>query len=149
MEALRAAAAEEQQGLARWIVGQYGRPAEALFALVDAGHGADALPLGLVCDALWSSDDPDARRAQGRIDQYFGHLDDDLAIRAFADAAVQVRGHACCADRERPVRQQAHAVLDRAEELLVQFDASGQRRPQRHPAHRLRAPAGRRGRTRC
>ncbi|MGA3563761.1 BREX-2 system phosphatase PglZ [Melissospora conviva] len=123
VKALRLLRTEEQQGLARWIAGQYGRPAKALIALVDAGHGADALPLGLVCEAIWSNEDPDARRAQGRIDQYFGHLDDDLAIRALAEVTVQIVA-TMLTDRERTVRQQAHAVLDRAEELLLQFHAA-------------------------
>ncbi|WP_147427222.1 BREX-2 system phosphatase PglZ [Micromonospora globbae] len=115
---------EERDGLVRWLVEQFGRPARALFALVDAGRGADALPLGLVCDALWTSDNPDAVRAQGRIDQYFGKLDDDAAVRALAEVAVQVVG-ALLADRDADLRRQGHAVLDRAEQLLVLFNAVG------------------------
>ncbi|MER7441265.1 BREX-2 system phosphatase PglZ [Micromonospora avicenniae] len=115
---------EERDGLVRWLVEQFGRPARALFALVDAGRGADALPLGLVCDALWTSDTPDAARSQGRIDQYFGKLDDDAAVRALADVAVQVVG-AMLADRDGRVRRQGHAVLDRAEQLLILFNAAG------------------------
>lgn len=115
---------EERDGLARWLVEQFDRPARALFALVDAGRGADALPLGLVCDALWTTDTPDAVRAQGRVDQYFGNLDDDGAVRGLADAAVQVVG-AMLADRDADVRRQGHAVLDRAEQLLILFNAAG------------------------
>ncbi|RKN15241.1 BREX-2 system phosphatase PglZ [Micromonospora musae] len=112
----------EQDGLARWLVEQFGRPAKALFALVDAGHGTDALPLGLVCDAIWSTDSADAVRARGRIDQYFGSIDDDATVRAFAAAAVQVVS-ALLASGSGKVRRQGHAVLDRAEELLIQFNA--------------------------
>ncbi|MFE0590677.1 BREX-2 system phosphatase PglZ [Micromonospora echinospora] len=115
---------EERHGLARWLVEQFGRPAQALFALVAAGRGADALPLGLVCDALWTSDSPEAVRAQGRVDQYFGNLDDDVTVSGFADAAVQVVG-AMLADREKSVRRQGHAVLDRAEHLLMMLGATG------------------------
>ncbi|MFI7609387.1 BREX-2 system phosphatase PglZ [Micromonospora sp. NPDC049366] len=112
----------EQDGLARWLEEQFGRPAKALFALVAAGHGADALPLGLVCDAIWSTDNAEAVRTQGRIDQYFGNLDDDATVRAFAAAAGQVVT-ALLAARSGKVRRQGHAVLDRAEELLIQFNA--------------------------
>ncbi|MFG2169491.1 BREX-2 system phosphatase PglZ [Micromonospora chersina] len=115
---------DERDGLARWLVEQFGRPARALFALVEAGRGADALPLGLVCDALWTTDTPDAVRAQGRVDQYVGNLDDDGAVRGLADAAVQVVG-AMLADRDADVRRQGHAVLDRAEQLLILFNAAG------------------------
>jgi hypothetical protein len=115
----------ERAGLARWLASTFGRPARALFALVAAGHGADALPLGLVCDALWTTDVPDAIRARGRVDTYFGDLNpDDQIIRSFAAAAVQVVSGMLAA-RDATVRRQGHAVLDRAEELLVQFGAAG------------------------
>ncbi|MFG3698074.1 BREX-2 system phosphatase PglZ [Micromonospora sp. NPDC047620] len=115
---------EEQDGLARWLAEQFGRPAKALFALIAAGHGTEALPLGLVCDALWSTDSADAVRAQGRVDQYFGSLNDDATVRSFADAAVQVATGLLVAPKKEP-RRQGHAVLDRAEELLIQFNAAG------------------------
>lgn len=115
---------DEREGLARWLIEQFGHPARALFALVDAGRGADALPLGLVCDALWTTDTPDAVRAQGRVDQYFGNLDDDAAVRGLAEAAVQVVG-AMLTDRSAEIRRQGHAVLDRAEQLLILFNAAG------------------------
>ncbi|MFG3644134.1 BREX-2 system phosphatase PglZ [Micromonospora sp. NPDC047762] len=113
----------ERNGLARWLLEQFGRPAKALFALVDAGHGNEALPLGLVCDALWSSESADSVRAQGRIDQYFGNLNDDATVRSFATAAVQVVGALLNAPRAA-VRRDGHAILDRAEQLLIQFSAA-------------------------
>jgi hypothetical protein len=110
----------EQEGLKHWLTGQYGSPARALFALVNAGHGDDALPLGLVCHAVWRAGDNEAMRARGRIDQYFGKLDDDATIIGFADTVVQVvRGMLS----EPEARRHGHAVLDRAEELLIQFGA--------------------------
>ncbi|MFV2102970.1 BREX-2 system phosphatase PglZ [Micromonospora sp. LOL_024] len=115
---------EERDGLARWLVERFGRPARAIFALVDVGRGADALPLGLVCDALWSTDSPEAVRGQGRIDQYFGGLDDDTVVRGLADAAVQLVG-VMLADRDKQIRRQGHALLDRAEQLVTQFSAAG------------------------
>ncbi|MEV4770581.1 BREX-2 system phosphatase PglZ [Micromonospora humida] len=114
----------ERDGLVRWLVEQFGRPARALFALVAVGHGVDALPLGLVCDAVWTTDAADAARVQGRIDQYFGHLDDDATVRGFADAVVEVVVGMVTA-REPATNRQGHAVLHRAEELLVQFGAVG------------------------
>ncbi|TDC41401.1 BREX-2 system phosphatase PglZ [Micromonospora sp. KC213] len=123
--------AAERDGLTNWLIEQFGRPARALFALVAAGHGADALPLGLVCDAVWSTDAADAGRIQGRIDQHFGHLNDDATVRSFAEAAVQVVAGLLAAPGERgrgdsaAPRRQGHAVLRRAEELLIQFGATG------------------------
>jgi len=112
----------ERKGLVEWLVGRFGRPSKALFALVDAGHGTDALPLGLVCEAIWSADAPDAIRARGRVDQYFGNLDDDPTIVAFAKAAEQVVRTMLRAP-DVGDRRQGYAILDRAEELLVQFGA--------------------------
>ncbi|MGW0436768.1 BREX-2 system phosphatase PglZ [Micromonospora sp. NPDC003197] len=126
VEAFRQLRFAERDGLSRWLVEQLGNPAQALLALVAAGHGPDALPLGLVCAEVWGPRAPDAR-AQGRIDQYFGDLDrDDDTIRGFAGAAVQVvTAMLAVSDRELAVRRQGHAILDRAEELLIQFGAKG------------------------
>lgn len=126
-EAFRLLRPAEQRGLARWLTETFGRPAQALFALVNADHGADALPLGLVCDALWTLQTPDAVRAQGRIEAYFGEpRPDDQTIRRYAQACVQVvAGMLTARADEAATRRQGHAVLDRAEELLVQFNATG------------------------
>ncbi|MFR9777776.1 BREX-2 system phosphatase PglZ [Micromonospora sp. MS34] len=122
VEAFALLGQDERDGLARWLVEQFGRPARALFALADVGRGTDALPMGLVCDALWTVDTPDAVRAQGRVDQYFGGLNDDVIVRGFAAAAVQVVG-GMLSDRDADVRRRGQAVLDRAEQLLIQFNA--------------------------
>ncbi|WP_431882384.1 BREX-2 system phosphatase PglZ [Micromonospora gifhornensis] len=123
VEAFNLLRAEERDGLARWLVERFGRPARALFALVEAGRGADALPLGLVCEALWSLDTPEAVRAQGRIDHYFGGLNDDASVRGLAVAATQLVGM-MLTDRDTAVRRQGHALLDRAEQLVTQFGAA-------------------------
>lgn len=115
----------EREGLVAWLVAEYGRPAQVLFALREAGHLADALPLGLICAAVWSSDNPDALRAQGRIEQYFGG--GRLApatVRAYAEAVTDVVADSLRADSGTEDRRTGAAVLDRAEELLGQFDAS-------------------------
>src|SRR5690606_42080437 len=88
-------------------------------------HLADALPLGLICAAVWSTGNPDALRAQGRIEQYFGG--GRLApatVRAYAEAVTDVVADSLRADSGTEDRRTGAAVLDRAEELLGQFDAS-------------------------
>lgn len=125
IEAFNLLRTAEREGLARWLSTTLGRPARALFALIDAGHGADALPLGLVCDALWTTEAADALRARGRVDSYFGDLNpDDQTIRSFAEATVQVVSEMLTA-RDTDSRRQRRAVLNRAEDLLVQFSAAG------------------------
>lgn len=91
--------APERAGLARFLGEdeQTGRAGRALFALVDAGHGADAVAFGLVCGALWGHADPAAdgyvHRARGRAERWFG---DDLPEHGQAlDALAQSFGRAC------------------------------------------------------
>lgn len=123
-ELVRALREPERVGLANWLIDTCGKPAQAVLALLEAGHLADALPLGPVCAAIWSADDPDALRAQGRIEQYFGpSRPDPGAIRAYAALATDsvtdlLRSAPTSADY-----QAGMAVLDRAEELLLQFGA--------------------------
>ncbi|HEX6968591.1 MAG TPA: BREX-2 system phosphatase PglZ [Micromonosporaceae bacterium] len=126
VEAFGLLRATEREGLARWLATTYGRPAAALIALINAGNGTDALPLALVCDALWTTDTPDALRARGRVDGYFGDASPgDEVVRSFAEAGVHVVTGMLTARDDVTARRQAHAVLDRAEELLVQFGAAG------------------------
>ncbi|WP_131770044.1 BREX-2 system phosphatase PglZ [Candidatus Protofrankia californiensis] len=141
-EAFRALPDAERTGLTRWLVDRTGRVTRALFALVDAGHGADALAFGLVCDCLWNPAAPDGtERAKGRADLCFGDARlDDVTVRAFADA---VRGLVVTAvDTVRPgpggigapslgfavasaatlhPDDEIPALLDRAEWLLDHF----------------------------
>lgn len=117
----------EREGLSSWLAREFGRPARALLALLAAGHAAEALPLGLVCQALWAAGDADSLRAQGRVDHYFGgaHLD-AATIRGYAEAAAQVVGDLLRNGQNGGAmadRQLGHAVLDRAEALLVQVGA--------------------------
>ncbi len=134
-EALRALRAEERHGLLGWLTGRTGRAAHPLFALVDAGRGTDALPLGLVCACLWGAGAPaGAERAQGRVETYFGDGRpdavqlDDAALRAFATVAHDVVVGMLAAATNGVTGsdedgEQVHTVLDRAEELLLQFGA--------------------------
>jgi hypothetical protein len=120
--------AEERQGLSAWLGEVVGQAARVLFALIGAGHGEDALALGLVCAAVWS---PGARgateRAQGRIDRYVGQArlkDEDVRVFARVAEEVVVALLAEPADSEAALdARTAQAALDRAEELLRQFAA--------------------------
>ena len=130
-QSLAALAEAERVGLLTWMTGEFGPPVRVLEALYAVGHLTDTLPLGLVCAALWKADDPDSLRAQGRVDQYLGgvHLDPDT-ITSFAQTAtrtmVEVLSTGAGRDEDGGVaRQLAHGVLDRAEELLLGFAATG------------------------
>jgi hypothetical protein len=125
VEAFDRLASAERDGLTTWLAAEFGRPARVLVTLLGAGRAADALPLGLVCAAVWSAEDPDALRAQGRIEQYAGNgqLDAD-SVRGYAAAATAVVESLLQAGDGTPDRRTAVAVLDRAEELLVQFGAT-------------------------
>lgn len=119
----------ERTGLLTWLVELLGAPVRALTALLAVDRAADALPLGLVCAALWSEPaqtDPDALRAQGRVEQYFGNPPlpapvitsfGHAATRAMVDllATEQRHGHLPSGLRL------SQSVLDRAEELLLMF----------------------------
>ncbi|WP_405912437.1 BREX-2 system phosphatase PglZ [Streptomyces sp. NBC_00963] len=92
-ERLTALRRRERQGLAEWLAApeRVGRRAAhaltALFALFDGGSGADAVPVGLLCAALWGENVPaTADRARGRTELLFGgpRLDDDT-LKAFGD----------------------------------------------------------------
>jgi hypothetical protein len=100
-DALARLSEPERAGLLSWLAGELGSPMRALSALLAADRTADALPLGLVCAALWSAgDEPDTLRAQGRVEQYFGdpHLDAP-AIRAFGAAATRPWSSCCTPPR--------------------------------------------------
>lgn len=118
-KALDALADAERTGLLAWLTEEFGPTVRVLAALHQVGHLTDALPLGLVCEALWVADDPDSLRAQGRVDQYLGgiHLDSET-IESFAAVANQTMTGLLTSEV-------AHGVLDRAEELLLGFAATG------------------------
>ncbi|MEW2116877.1 BREX-2 system phosphatase PglZ [Streptomyces sp. NPDC005474] len=86
---------QERRGLTEWITDpdRVGRRAHqaltALFALFEAGHGQDAVPMGLVCAALWGpSAQASADRARGRAELKFGgRLFDDATLTAFGAEA--------------------------------------------------------------
>lgn len=89
----------ERVGLTRFLSGddQAGLAGRALMALVEAGHGTDAVAFGLVCAALWvhadSSADADDYRARGRAERWFS---DEPTMRGVdLDAQAKALGMAC------------------------------------------------------
>lgn len=131
-DALTALPEAERVGLLDWLTDALGAPVRGLRALLTVERLADALPLGLVCAALWSpraGTAPETLRAQGRIEQYFGNPPLPTAVlESFGTAAERAMGDLVRAavrqdDRLPYARQISHTVLDRAEELLLMFSA--------------------------
>lgn len=75
-EPLLALRRPEREGLASFLGkdDRTGLAGQALIALVDAGHGPDAVAFGLVCAALWARPEAEAEdyRARGRAERWFG-----------------------------------------------------------------------------
>ncbi|MER7048864.1 BREX-2 system phosphatase PglZ [Streptomyces jumonjinensis] len=132
----------ERAGLAAFLgeEDQAGPAGRALFALVDAEHGAEAVAFGLVCAALWLHGEPDAAayRARGRAERWFGERPPavgeelDALVSRFALAAEDyvcallasaARGGAGDKDEARAARRLSDTVLDRASALVRQFGA--------------------------
>ncbi|GAA3739327.1 BREX-2 system phosphatase PglZ [Salinactinospora qingdaonensis] len=136
----------ERRGLAAFLseTEQAGAAGEILLALVAAGHGAEAVPFGLVCAALWGQLAPDAAtyQARGRAEQWLGDpppaageaLDERLA--AFGRACADHVGTLLAAGRDtsdgeagdaaetaRQARRITDPVLDTAGQLVRQFGA--------------------------
>ena len=117
----------ERRGLLAWFGEVFGPTGEMVRRLDAADHVADALPLGLLCAALWADGDSGDGRAQGRIEQYAGGTDlDAAAMRTFGAAATDTfvdllaAGDRRTAGTADPTPQ---SILDRAEDLLTMFSA--------------------------
>lgn len=124
-EALQSLRDAERDGLVGWLIEQLGAAARAVFALNTTGHAADALPLGLVCQAVWAADGHEALRARGRIEHWFDGGIDDATVQAFARATAAWVGTLLERARiDEAADHQAQRVLERAEQLLVQFGAT-------------------------
>ncbi|GAA0986579.1 BREX-2 system phosphatase PglZ [Acrocarpospora macrocephala] len=130
VEAFRMLRDAERAGLVDWLRECAGGTADVLFPLVESGHALDALALGLVCAALWHPQAGSAsQRAQGGVLSYIamarpGEIKvTDQAVREFAAAAEQLTGWMLADRRDENAGRHAHAVLDRAEELIAQFGA--------------------------
>lgn len=143
-ERFRTLRGPERAGLAAFLgeEDQAGPVARAVFALVEAEHGSDAVPFGLVCAALWLHAEPDAAayRARGRAERWFGEQppatgeEFDALVSAFARAAEEfVAARLTIAargadggergDAVREARRLSDTVLDRASRLVTQFGA--------------------------
>ncbi|GAA4517919.1 BREX-2 system phosphatase PglZ [Nonomuraea ferruginea] len=139
-ERLLALRGPERAGLSAFLgeEDQAGLASRALLALVEAEHGADAVPFGLVCAALWQHAEPDAPtyRVRGRAERWFG--EESPATGEALDALVAAFGRSCedfvsmlleaghtGAEQEaaRDARRLSSTVLDRAAVLARQFGA--------------------------
>lgn len=142
-ERLLALRGPEREGLAVFLgeEDQGGAAGKALMALVTAEHGADAVPYGLVCAALWQHAEADAQtyRARGRAERWLG--EQPPAVGEALDGLVAAFGRACeefvtvllgvsrtDADEKtaREARRITSMVLDRAEALARQFGAEAE-----------------------
>lgn len=139
-ERLLALRGPERTGLSAFLSeeDQAGPAGRALLALVEAEHGVDAVPFGLVCAALWLHAEGDAQtyQARGRAERWFG--EEPPAVGEAVDVLVAAFGQACeefvkallgmgraDGDEEsaREARRITGTVLDRAGSLARQFGA--------------------------
>ncbi|MFI6637463.1 BREX-2 system phosphatase PglZ [Nonomuraea fuscirosea] len=139
-ERLLALRGPERAGLVAFLgeEDQAGLAGRALLALVEADHGANAVPFGLVCAALWLHADSDAQmyRVRGRAERWFG--EQPPATGEALDALVAAFGRSCeefvitllevgrtGGDEQaaREARRITGTVLDRASSLARQFGA--------------------------
>lgn len=105
------------------LVREKGPVAGHVFRLIEVGRGPDSIPLGLVADALWGHVDESSSavlHARVRFEHAVGakHISGEVA-RAWANSATQV------VDDADQRGQGARIVewLDRAEDILIDFDA--------------------------
>ncbi|MGV9374243.1 BREX-2 system phosphatase PglZ [Nonomuraea sp. NPDC003707] len=142
-ETLLALRAPERDGLAAFLGedDQAGAAGRALRALVAAEHGAEAVPFGLVCAALWQHAEADAQshRGRGRAERWFG--EHPPAAGEALDVLAMAFGRACeefvtvllgvsrsdpDEERARRARRISTMVLDRAEALSHRLGADAQ-----------------------
>jgi len=119
----------ERRGLLAWLAETFGPTGAMVDRLDGADHVGDALPLGLVCAALWAGGEAADARAQGRIEQYAGGAElGAAAMRAFGTVATDTFVD-LLSTVERRVDGAAgptpQSVLDRAEDFLTMFSARG------------------------
>ncbi|MEU8403836.1 BREX-2 system phosphatase PglZ [Nonomuraea sp. NPDC048892] len=130
----------ERTGLAAFLgeEDQAGLAGRALLALAEAEHGADAVPFGLVCAALWLHAEADTQtyRVRGRAERWFGEAAYaagealDTLVAAFAGSCEKFMINLLEAgrtggdeDTAREARRITGTVLDRAASLTRQFGA--------------------------
>ncbi|MDF5759286.1 BREX-2 system phosphatase PglZ [Spongiactinospora sp. TRM90649] len=130
----------ERAGLSAFLgeEDQAGLAGRALLALVGAGYGADAVPFGLLCAALWLHAGTDAQtyRLRGRAERWFGEEPpamgealDTLAAafgrscEEFVTASLEAGRTGADEGAAREARRITGTVLDRAAALARQFGA--------------------------
>ncbi|MFC7382021.1 BREX-2 system phosphatase PglZ [Sphaerisporangium rhizosphaerae] len=134
VEAFGALRDGERSGLRRWLTEIAGSTPDVVFRLADGGRAEDALALGVLCGALWApAAEQVAQRSQGGVLAYISALTSrqagspatvtDATIRAFASDAENTLTRLLREGASVGESRLAQAVLDRAEELVVQFGA--------------------------
>ncbi|GAA0597386.1 BREX-2 system phosphatase PglZ [Actinomadura livida] len=141
---LKALRGPERQGLITFLseAEQAGPAGRILFALVEADHGPDAVPFGLLCAALWGDApaDGDTYRARGRIERWLG--DPPPATGQALDTFLSAFGRSCQefvtallatgdtddGEAGRAARRTTRQILSRASELSRQFGIEPQAR---------------------
>lgn len=115
-------------GLMGFLVEVAGQAAGPILAAARAGHGADAVPLGLLAGVLWPAPAGGARAteaavARARLEPRFGgaRLSDGEAA-AFS-AATEAWVDRTIGDKRD--RAEAHRMLTRAEAIAAEIDAIG------------------------
>jgi hypothetical protein len=117
-------------GLTGFLVEVAGLAAGPVMAAARAGHGVDAVPLGLLAGVLWPAPAGGARAAEvaaarARLEPRFGgqRLTDGQAA-AFSEAAQAWVDRTVGSGDERD-RAEAHRMLARAETIAGEIDATG------------------------
>ncbi|MEV6602416.1 BREX-2 system phosphatase PglZ [Actinoplanes sp. NPDC051346] len=119
---------ETAKGLATYLADTAGPAAAPIMSAVRAGHGVDALPMGLLAAVLWPRSDPtpaaavDLAVARTRLEPRFGgaRLTPGQAA-ALQDAAEAWVDRTIDSDDEHD-RRQARQILRRAESLAAEID---------------------------
>ncbi|GAA1546503.1 BREX-2 system phosphatase PglZ [Actinomadura kijaniata] len=152
-ERLRSLRGPEREGLIDFLGEEEraGAAGRVLCALVEAEHGADAVPFGLLCAALWldSPDDMAVYQARGRVERWLGDPPPvtgealDLFVgkfgrdcQEFVTALLAVGRTDPDGEHGREARRVTDKVLGRAGELARQFGVEQQTR------HSAVLPAG-------
>jgi CBS domain-containing protein len=116
-------------GLTGFLVEVAGQAAGPVLAAARAGHGADAVPLGLLAGVLWPAPAGGARAtevavARARLEPRFGGVRlTDRAAAAFGAAAEAWVARAIGSGDERD-RAEAYRMLTRAEAIAGGIDAA-------------------------
>ena len=120
---LQALAEPQRTDVAGWVAGAAGPAGRPVVACVAAGKGADALPLGLLCDLLFREGgqaDPGLSAAAARLERFTdGQRVEPLGGRRWGEAAV-----AALARLPDPAR--VRMLLARADTLLAELGLTAQ-----------------------